>query len=63
MKRMYHPEIMTSLPHSYSPPHSQTPIHWDFVIQGADSEEEMKLDNVCDKSMLPDTQWVLFKYY
>lgn len=33
-------------------------------ILGADPrEEEIKLDNVCgsDETMLPDTQWVLFK--
>ena len=33
-------------------------------IQGAEPrEEEMKLDNVCgsEETMLPDTQWVLFK--
>lgn len=62
---MYRPESMTFLLSSCNPLaslYSHREITVD--IQGAEPREEaIKLDNVCgsEETMLPDTQWVLFK--
>lgn len=58
------PLLPQGLPATPTPNPAHTEVM--VVIQAADSgEEEIKSDNVCgsDKSMLPDTQWVLFKCF
>lgn len=56
------PLLPRGLPPIPNPAHTEVMV----VIQATDSgEEEIKSDNVCgsDESMLPDTQWVLFKCF